>query len=140
MRRKSSLEVEEMAIATINPATGKIIKTFSPLTDPQIDEKIGKAAETFRSYRRSSFADRGNWMIQAARILEEEQDLFGRLMTLAQALCAGCGAIDVIGAAAAYMQGWGRSSAATDVTRRLSASRISGEATCSICEVYVSFK
>lgn len=55
MRRKSSLEVEEMAIATINPATGKIINTFAPLTDPQIDEKIGKAEETFRSYRWSSF-------------------------------------------------------------------------------------
>ncbi|WDT75555.1 MAG: aldehyde dehydrogenase family protein [Candidatus Manganitrophus sp.] len=77
MRRKSSLEVEEMAVATINPATGEIIKTFTPLTDPQIDEKIEKAEETFRSYRRSSFADRGKWMIQAARILEEEQDLFG---------------------------------------------------------------
>ncbi|MCG3110277.1 MAG: NAD-dependent succinate-semialdehyde dehydrogenase [Candidatus Manganitrophus sp. SB1] len=71
-----------MAIATINPATGKIIKTFAPLTDPQIDEKIGKAEETFRSYRWSSFADRGKWMLQAARILEEEQDRFGRLMTL----------------------------------------------------------
>ena len=71
-----------MAIATINPATGESIKMFAPLTDPQIDEKIEKAEETFRSYRWSSFADRGKRMLQAARILEEEQDRFGRMMTL----------------------------------------------------------
>jgi succinate-semialdehyde dehydrogenase/glutarate-semialdehyde dehydrogenase len=71
-----------MAIATVNPATGEIIKTFTPLTGPQIDEKIRRAEETFRSYRWSSFSDRAKWMLQAARILETEQDRFGRLMTL----------------------------------------------------------
>ncbi|MDC4226634.1 MAG: aldehyde dehydrogenase family protein [Candidatus Manganitrophus sp.] len=71
-----------MGIATINPTTGETVQTFDPMTESQINKKIGKAEETFRSYRRSSFADRGKWMIQAARILEEEQDRFGRLMTL----------------------------------------------------------
>ena len=28
-----------MAIATINPATGEVVKTFTALTDSQVDEK-----------------------------------------------------------------------------------------------------
>ncbi len=71
-----------MAIATINPATGETIKIFSPLTDLQIDEKIRRAEETFRSYRQVSFADRAKWMSQAAQILEMEKEPLGRLMTL----------------------------------------------------------
>ncbi len=71
-----------MAIATINPATGETVKTFPPLTDPQIDEKIGRAEKTFRSFRWSSFSDRAKWMAEAARILETEPDRLGHLMTL----------------------------------------------------------
>lgn len=71
-----------MAIATVNPATGETLKTFAPFTDAETDEKIGRAEETFRSYRRVPFSDRAKWTSQAARILEAEQDRFGRLMTL----------------------------------------------------------
>ena len=47
-----------MAIATINPATGETIKTFDALTDAQVDQKIQKATETFRTFRKLTFADR----------------------------------------------------------------------------------
>ena len=40
-----------MAIATTNPATGEVVKTFTALTDAQVDEKIAKAARTFQSFR-----------------------------------------------------------------------------------------
>lgn len=71
-----------MAIATINPATGETVKTFTPLTDSQIDEKIRHAEKTFRSYRRTLFSDRATWLLQTAHILETEKESFGRLMTL----------------------------------------------------------
>jgi len=71
-----------MAIATINPATGEVIKRFDALTDAQVDEKIGKAAKTFHSYRKTSFAERARWMLRAAEILEAEKEPIGRLMTL----------------------------------------------------------
>jgi len=38
-----------MAIATINPATGKTEKTFTPLTDAQIEEKLRLAVEMFKT-------------------------------------------------------------------------------------------
>jgi succinate-semialdehyde dehydrogenase / glutarate-semialdehyde dehydrogenase len=71
-----------MAIATINPATGQVVKTFTALTDAQVDEKIATAAKTFKSYRKTSFADRSRWMNKAADILESEKEAIGRLMTL----------------------------------------------------------
>ena len=71
-----------MAIATINPATGEVIKRFDALTDAQVDGKITKAAAAFHSFRKTPFADRARWMIKAAEILESEKETIGRLMTL----------------------------------------------------------
>ena len=71
-----------MAIATINPATGEVVKTFEPLTPPQINEKLALAAAAFESHRRTSFAERASKMLRLAEILEEEKDECSHLMTL----------------------------------------------------------
>jgi len=71
-----------MAIASINPATGEILKTFEPLSEAQIDEKLQRAAERFATYKRTSFADRSAWMLRAAEILESEKKDFARMMTI----------------------------------------------------------
>lgn len=71
-----------MAIATINPATGETIKSFEPLTEQQLEEKLARAADTYRSYRRTSFEERARMMMRAAEILENEKDAFARVMTL----------------------------------------------------------
>ena len=71
-----------MAIASINPATGETLREFSALSAQQIEQKLQLAADTFRSYRRTSFADRSRMMMRAAEILESEKQEFGRTMTL----------------------------------------------------------
>ncbi len=70
-----------MPIATINPATGKLMRTFDPLSEPQIEDKLRLAAETFPRFRKLSFAERAAMMTKAAEILEKEKEDFGRLMT-----------------------------------------------------------
>jgi succinate-semialdehyde dehydrogenase/glutarate-semialdehyde dehydrogenase len=70
-----------MAIATINPATGETLKSFEPLGDVELEEKLQRASETFRAYRRTTFAERGRMMTSAASLLETEQKRFGQLMT-----------------------------------------------------------
>ncbi len=70
-----------MAIATINPATGKVEKTFEPLSDAQIEVKLQTAADTFGRYRHVPFAERARMMLKAAEILEKEKESFGRVMT-----------------------------------------------------------
>jgi succinate-semialdehyde dehydrogenase / glutarate-semialdehyde dehydrogenase len=69
-----------MTIATINPATGKTIRTFTPLTEAELDARIQCAADTFRRYRRTPLAERTRMLARAAEILESEKEEFGRLM------------------------------------------------------------
>src|SRR5450759_5464192 len=71
-----------MAIATTNPATGEVVKSFEPLTGAQIEQKLQLAASAFRSNRQTSFADRATKMMRAAEILEKEKDECAHLMTL----------------------------------------------------------
>ena len=70
-----------MAIATINPATGELLKSFEPLSDSQINEKIRRAAEAFPKFRALTFAQRAHMMREAADILESEKNAIARLMT-----------------------------------------------------------
>src|SRR5579864_3426281 len=71
-----------MAIATINPATGEVIKTFQPLTDAEIEKKLQLAVSVFKSERKTPFAVRAKRMLKAAEILERDKEKFGHLMTL----------------------------------------------------------
>ncbi|MEO1673115.1 MAG: NAD-dependent succinate-semialdehyde dehydrogenase [Cyanobacteria bacterium J06631_2] len=70
-----------MAIATINPATGETLKTFTPLTEQEIETKLALAQSTFESYRRTTFAQRSQWLNNAAEILEQDAVKFGQIMT-----------------------------------------------------------
>jgi succinate-semialdehyde dehydrogenase/glutarate-semialdehyde dehydrogenase len=70
-----------MAIATINPATGELLKTFEPLTDAQIEEKLQRATNAFTKHRKMPFAERTRLMLKVAEILEKDKEVFGRLMT-----------------------------------------------------------
>jgi succinate-semialdehyde dehydrogenase/glutarate-semialdehyde dehydrogenase len=70
-----------MAIASINPTTGKLIRTFEPLSDSQLEKKLQRAANAFSHYRRVPFAERARMMVKAADILENEKETLGRLMT-----------------------------------------------------------
>src|SRR5258705_8326550 len=70
-----------MAIATVNPATGQVIKSFDPLSSADIEGKLQKAIETFATYRNVPFAQRAQWMLKAASILENEKEAFAKVMT-----------------------------------------------------------
>jgi succinate-semialdehyde dehydrogenase / glutarate-semialdehyde dehydrogenase len=70
-----------VAISTVNPATGEEVRTFEALSEAEVDEKIQRAADTFREYRKTSLAERAEMMQRAAEILEDEAEEFGRLMT-----------------------------------------------------------
>jgi succinate-semialdehyde dehydrogenase/glutarate-semialdehyde dehydrogenase len=77
----NQFEERAMPIASVNPATGETIKTFEPLNEAQINEKLQRAAETFQLYRRASFEARQSMMMRAAEILQAEKTDFAQLMT-----------------------------------------------------------
>jgi succinate-semialdehyde dehydrogenase/glutarate-semialdehyde dehydrogenase len=71
-----------MGIASINPATGETIQEFSALQDNEIEQKLAKAASVFEFYKTTTFAQRTTWLNNAARVLEENKQAYGQIMTL----------------------------------------------------------
>jgi succinate-semialdehyde dehydrogenase/glutarate-semialdehyde dehydrogenase len=70
-----------MAIATVNPATGETLKTYEPLTDEALEEKIARAATAWKSYRRTSAEQRAGWLRSAADVLDADTNTVAELMT-----------------------------------------------------------
>jgi succinate-semialdehyde dehydrogenase/glutarate-semialdehyde dehydrogenase len=70
-----------LAIATIDPTTGKTLRTFTAHTPDELEARLRLAEETFRSYRHTSLADRKRWLARAAELLDSEAEHFGRIMT-----------------------------------------------------------
>jgi succinate-semialdehyde dehydrogenase/glutarate-semialdehyde dehydrogenase len=70
-------------IATINPATGETVQTFTPATDDEVDAAIARAHDRFLDYRHSTtFAQRAEWANATADLLEKEADDVAAMMTL----------------------------------------------------------
>ncbi|MDY7225945.1 NAD-dependent succinate-semialdehyde dehydrogenase [Hyalangium rubrum] len=70
-----------MAIATIDPTTGKTLRSFNAHSAEELEARLKLAEETFRAYRHTALADRRRWLARAAELLESEAEHFGRLMT-----------------------------------------------------------
>jgi len=49
-----------MAIATVNPSTGQLIKLFESLNGAEIEATLQRTADTFRSYRKTPFLEIGH--------------------------------------------------------------------------------
>src|SRR3954453_568290 len=69
-----------MAIATINPATGETPKTYEPLTDEALEERIARAARAWQSYRLTSVEDRVGWLRAGADVLDADTDQVAGVM------------------------------------------------------------
>src|SRR5215211_531165 len=70
-----------MAIATVNPATGETLKTYEPLSDEALEEKLDRAATAWASYRRTSPEQRAGWLNAAADVLDGDAGTVAELMT-----------------------------------------------------------
>jgi succinate-semialdehyde dehydrogenase/glutarate-semialdehyde dehydrogenase len=68
-------------IATVNPATGETLRTFTALNDVQVDERIARAASAFDVNRARSFSERAQRMQRAGELLDERKDEYGKLLT-----------------------------------------------------------
>jgi len=71
-----------MAIATVNPTTGSTEMIIEPHSAEEVQDRIAEAAEAARLLRGSTFAQRAQWMLAAADILEGQADGLGELITV----------------------------------------------------------
>jgi succinate-semialdehyde dehydrogenase / glutarate-semialdehyde dehydrogenase len=44
-----------MAIATTNPATGEVVKSYDPMSEHEIEVRLARAASGFELLRRTTF-------------------------------------------------------------------------------------
>ncbi|TCB98362.1 NADP-dependent succinic semialdehyde dehydrogenase [Micromonospora zingiberis] len=70
-----------MAIATRDPATGIVERTFAPMSDEEVERALADAAGAVVALRRTTFADRAAWMRAAADLLEADAPTLAATMT-----------------------------------------------------------
>ena len=71
-----------MAIATTDPRTGEVLKTYDELSPEQLEDRLARAAVAADSYRLTSYRERAGWLRAAADVLDRRTDEVAQLMTL----------------------------------------------------------
>ena len=71
-----------MPIASVNPATGETLRTFSALSDADLERRLALAADAARRWRHTPLDERVRVVRRAGALLRERQEDYGRLMTL----------------------------------------------------------
>lgn len=67
---------------TINPATEEEIKSYDRISEKIAKEKVAKANETYKSWKKTSFSERSKLMLKLATIFEENKEEYAQLATL----------------------------------------------------------
>jgi acyl-CoA reductase-like NAD-dependent aldehyde dehydrogenase len=71
-----------MTYQSVNPANGKILKTFKVLTDKQLESKLATAATCFKTWKHTSYEERAVIVARAAALMKAHVDEFAKLATL----------------------------------------------------------
>lgn len=71
-----------MAIQSINPATGSVLRTFPALSEQAMRDKIDACARAFEQHRALPLEHRALCMRKLARLLEEERGDLARIITM----------------------------------------------------------
>ncbi len=71
-----------MAIQSINPATGEVLKTFEEMSDAEVDRALAQAQAAYERWRDTSFAERAAKLKSAAAYLRAHRDEIAKLATL----------------------------------------------------------
>jgi succinate-semialdehyde dehydrogenase / glutarate-semialdehyde dehydrogenase len=68
-----------MAIATLNPTTGQVERTFDPHTPEQVEAILDRADKANALMRATTFAQRSEWMHRAADLMDADLDTLAAL-------------------------------------------------------------
>jgi len=71
-----------MAIESVNPATGKTIKSFKPIDNKEIESIINDVNNDYLEWKKISFSKRKSLMLNAAKILRDKKNKYAKILTL----------------------------------------------------------
>ncbi len=70
-----------MAILSHNPTTGKDLKTYSEISEAELEEKIATSASAFENWRAMSFEQRARILLAAQKELTDNAEYYGKIIT-----------------------------------------------------------
>lgn len=70
-----------MSIESLNPATGRTVRTYTAMSRDQALDAVGRAHRAHLAWRDEPFEERAARMHRAAELLRERRDPYARLMT-----------------------------------------------------------
>lgn len=70
------------ALKSINPYTGETLKTMSPPSKEQIETKMQLAQDAFLAWRDTSFEERSDFMLKAAKELRDNREKYAQIISL----------------------------------------------------------
>ncbi len=71
-----------MPIQSKNPTTEEILKTFSEITEKELEKKISLASKAFKSWKKTSFKERAILMLKLGEYLRSHAEDFSKLQML----------------------------------------------------------
>ena len=71
-----------MGYQSVNPADGKVLKTFKELTDKELEGRLAAAATCFETWRHKTYAERAKIVSKAAALMHAKVDELAHIMTL----------------------------------------------------------
>ena len=72
---------EKNTVQTFNPATGKVLKTYTLLSESEITTKIENSQTAFQDWKKTSFAERSELFRKLSLLLKEKEQELATLMT-----------------------------------------------------------
>lgn len=70
-----------MTITSINPATNTTLETYEPLSKDEVLEAIGRADGAYQSWKRTSFEERKQILLEVAERLRADSEMYAKLIT-----------------------------------------------------------
>ena len=71
-----------MAIQTVNPFTNKVVRSFDEMTDDTVDMLVSQSAETYSSWKNTSYKHRAEILHKVASLMRERKDDLAKTITL----------------------------------------------------------
>ena len=69
-----------MSLESINPSTGKLIKTYEEHTTKEVQNKIAQTADAFKEWKKVSYSDRAKLLLKMATVLRSRKSELAKLM------------------------------------------------------------
>ena len=71
-----------MAISSVNPYNNQVLKTFEEFSNEHVDELVARANTAYRSWRKTSFRERSEYLSRVAKGMQDRMQELAGLATL----------------------------------------------------------